>query len=189
MNTSIQNPEPNGIVQPSGDLSQREGKLSAGRKLPGRFTFAALLAGLLLLLFSAPAARAQGIPPGCTGSGIGITLFTSAPDVHVGDTICYGILVFNGTGVGPIVCDASNIVAFIVTPDGVSHPITLVRTYLSSGQSDYYPSVVCYVVRAQDILPDGTVRATASDTATIYQNDTPSQGGANQGVNTEVSQP
>ena len=178
MNTSIQHPGPNGIVQPSGDSSRNEAALSAWRKL------AALLAGLLLLLFSVPAARAQGIPPGCTGSGIGITLFTSAPDVHVGDTICYGVLVFNGTGVGPIVCDASNIVAFIVTPDGVSHPVTLVHTYMVNGQSDYYPSVVCYVVRQQDIRSDGSVRATASDTATIYQNDTPSQGGANQGVNT-----
>ena len=63
------------------------------------------------------------------------------------------------------------------------------RTYLSNGQYDYYTNVVCYTIRAQDILPDGTVRATASDTATIYQNDTPSHGGANQGVNTEVSQP
>jgi uncharacterized repeat protein (TIGR01451 family) len=189
MNTSIQLPEPNGIVQPSGDSSRNGATLSAWRKLPGRFTFAGLFAGLLFLLFSAPAARAQGIPPGCTGSGIGITLYTSAPDVHIGDTICYGVTVFNGTGSGPVVCDASNIVAFIVTPDGVSHPVTLLRTYLSNGQSDYYPNYVCYVVRQQDIRPDGTVRATATDTAIIYQNDTPSQGGANQGVNTQVSQP
>jgi uncharacterized repeat protein (TIGR01451 family) len=193
MNTSIQHPELNGIVQPSGDSSQSEATLSAWRKLPGRFTFAALLAGLLLLLFSAPAARAQGIPPGCTGAGIGITLFTSASDVHIGDTICYSILVNNGTGVGPIVCDASNIVASVVTPDGVTHPITLVRTYLSNAQSDYYPNVICYVVQAANMVSDGLggmmVRATASDTAIIFQNDKPTPGGANQGVNTEVSQP
>ena len=58
-----------------------------------------------------------------------------------------------------------------------------------NGQSDYYSNVVSYVVRAQDVRPDGTVRATASDTGIIHQNDTDSQGGGNQGVNTEVSQP
>jgi len=182
------------------DLVKTPGKPHPSRTTPPRWrnpngplSWVTLLAGLLLLLFSLPAARAQGVPPGCTGSGIGITLYTSAPDVHVGDTICYGVLVFNGGVVGPLVCDASNIVAFIVTPDGVSHPVTLVHTYMVNGQSDYYPSNVCYVVRQQDIVSDGIggsiVRATASDTATIYQNDKPSQGGANQGVNTEVSQP
>ena len=45
------------------------------------------------------------------------------------------------------------------------------------------------MARAQDVRPDGTLRATAEDTAIIYQNDTPSTGGANQGVNTEVSLP
>ncbi len=156
----------------------------------GRFSFGALLAGLLFLLGSTPLGRAHQQPPGCNGSGLGISLFTSSPDVHVGDTLTYGIYVFNGIpNSGRLVCDAEGIQAFIVTPDGVSHPITLVRTYLSQGQGDYYGDVVSYVVRAQDILPDGTVRATASDTGVIHQNDTDSQGGANQGVNTEVSIP
>ena len=188
MNTSIQHPEPNGIVQLSGDSSRNEATLSAWRKPPGRFTFAALLAGLLLLLFSAPAARAQGTPPNCQGSGLGIFLYTPVGDSHVGCTICYSILVFNG-GIGPVVCDASNITASITTPDGVIHPITLVHTYLSNGQSDFYTNAACYTIRTNDILVDGTVRATARDIAIILQNDTPSASTNEQGVNTEVSLP
>jgi uncharacterized repeat protein (TIGR01451 family) len=189
MNTSIQHPKPNGIVQPSGDLSQSGTALSVRHRQPGRFAFAAVIAGLLLLLFGVPSARADQSPPGCTGSGLGIQLFTDSPDVHIGDTLTYSVTVFNGTGVGPVVCDASSIQAFIVTPDGVSHPIALVRTNLSNGQADFYPNVVTYVVRAQDIKPDGTVDATASDTGVIHQNDVNSQGGGNQGVNTQVSLP
>jgi uncharacterized repeat protein (TIGR01451 family) len=189
MNTSIQNPEPNGIVQPSPESSKSKGPLSVWQRESGRFTFAAVLAGLLFLLFSAPSARAHESPIGCTGSGLGILLFTDTSNVHIGDTICYSATVFNGLNAGIIVCDATAIQAFIVTPDGVSHPIALSRTSLASGQSDYYPNVVCYVVRAQDVLSDGTVRATASDTGVIHQNDSNSQGGGFQGVNTEVSLP
>ena len=190
MNISIQHPELSGIVQPSGDSSQSEATLSAWRKLPRRFTFAALLAGLLLLLFSAPAARAQpqGVPPGCAGSGLGIFLYTPTGDSHIGCTICYSVLVFNG-GIGPVVCDASNITASITTPDGTNHPITLSRTYLSNGQSDFYTNVACYTIRTNDIFPDGTVRATARDIGIILQNDTPSASTNQQGVNTEVSMP
>ena len=190
MNTSIQHPELNGIVQPSGDSSQSEATLSAWRKLPRRFTFAALLAGLLLLLFSAPAAHAQpqGVPPGCAGSGLGIFLYTPTGDSHIGCTICYSVLIFNG-GIGPVVCDASNITAFVVTPDGTNHPITLSRTYLSNGQSDFYTNAACYTIRTNDILSDGTVRATARDIGIILQNDTPSASTNEQGVNTEVGIP
>lgn len=155
-------------------------------------TWVALLVALLGLLLAPLAARAHVSPPGCTGSGLGILLYTSEADVHVGDTIHYSVTVFNGTGVGPVVCDATAIQAYLVTPDGISHPINLVRTNLSNGQSDYYMNVLgtnAYVVRAQDIQSDGTVRATASDTGVIHQNDTDSQGGGNQGVNTQVSQP
>jgi uncharacterized repeat protein (TIGR01451 family) len=189
MNPSIQHLDLNRIVQPSSDQSRSKARFSALRNSNQPFVWVALLAGVLLLLFSAPATRAQGIPPGCTGSAIGISLFTSAPDVHVGDTIFYSVSVFNGLVGNPTSCDASNIVASITTPDGVIHPIVLTRTYLSHAQSDFYTNVVSYVVRAQDIRSDGTVRATAEDTAVIYQNDTPSNGGANQGVNTQVSQP
>ena len=145
--------------------------------------------GFILLWGVAPLARAHQSPVGCTGSGLGILLFTDSPDVHIGDTLNYSITVFNGTGTGPVVCDATSIQAFVVTPDGVSHTITLLRTNLSNGQSDYYTNVATYVVRAHDVRPDGTVRATASDTGVIHQNDTDSQGGGNQGVNTEVSLP
>ncbi len=163
---------------------------SAHRPPRGKFLpVAALLAALALLIFGTTQARAQGIPPGCSGSAIGISLFTSAPDVHVGDTLTYSVSVFNGIVGNPTSCDASNIVASLTTPDGVVHPIVLRRTYLMHTQSDFYTNIVSYVARAQDIRPDGTLRATAEDTATIFQNDTPSTGGANQGVNTEVSLP
>ena len=140
-------------------------------------------------LLAGPVVQADQNPPGCTGSGLGIFLFTDSPDVHIGDTLTYSVTVFNGFNSGPIVCNATAIQAFVVTPDGTSHPITLVRTALTSGQSDYYSNVVSYVVRAQDIQSDGTVRATASDTGVIHQNDVNSQGGGNQGVNTQVSLP
>jgi len=82
-----------------------------------------LLAGLLLLLSGAPAARATQIPVGCTGSGLRINLFTSSPDVHIGDTLYYSINVFNGIpNTGRTVCDAEAIRAWITTPDGVVYP-------------------------------------------------------------------
>ncbi|MGZ5544082.1 MAG: DUF7507 domain-containing protein, partial [Limisphaerales bacterium] len=164
-------------------------KFTTQQKSPGRFNFAAIFAGLLLVLFGAISANAHSNPAGCTGSGLGILLFTDSPDVHIGDTLNYSATVFNGTGNGPVVCDSTGITASIVTPDGVTHPLTLRNTTMVNGQSDFYSNVVSYVVRAQDVRPDGTVRATASDTGIIHQNDTDSQGGGNQGVNTEVSLP
>src|SRR5947199_1844730 len=120
-----------------------------GRRRRGRpFAWTALVASLLFLLFGAPVVQAHQQPPGCTGSGLGILLFTDSPDVHIGDTLNYSITVFNGTGTGGVVCDAEAIQAFVVTPDLVSHTISLVRTYLSNGQSDFYSNVVSYVVRA-----------------------------------------
>jgi uncharacterized repeat protein (TIGR01451 family) len=152
---------------------------------------ALLLAGIAALLFGSPPAWAQS-PPGCTGSALGINLFTDAADVHIGDTLHYSATVFNGLPGSPqIACDASDIQAFITTPDGKTNNFTslLVRRTLLNGESDYYPNVVTYVVRAQDIQPDGTVRATANDIGTIHQNETPSIGGGFQGVNTVVSKP
>ena len=111
---------------------------------------------------------------------MGVSLFTSAPDVHIGDTMSYSISVFNGLAGNPTSCDASNIVASITTPDGIVHPVTLRRTYLTHTQNDFYTNVVSYVVRAQDILPDGTVRATDLDPASISQNETPRNGGRRQ---------
>ena len=177
------------VIPASGDSSRNKPNSPASRHSGNFFGWLALFAALMFLLCSAPLARAQASPPGCTGSGLGILLFTDSPDVHIGDTLHYSVTVFNGEGNGPVVCDATSIQAFLVTPDGVSHTLTLVRTALSNGQSDFYTNIVAYVVRAQDILPDGTVRTTASDTGVIHQNDTWSQGGGNQGVNTEVSLP
>jgi uncharacterized repeat protein (TIGR01451 family) len=158
------------------------------------FVWVALLAGLLFLLFSAPAARADRNPPGCTGSGLGISLFTSLPDVHIGDTIYYSVNVFNtpfpACNAGETnAASAGAIYAFVVTPDGVTNNITLRRTFLAPGDSDFYTNVVSYVVRAQDIRPDGTIRATAVDQGDIHQNDVNSTGGGNQGVNTQVNLP
>ena len=194
MNTPLQNPKPNGAVQPSSGSPGTQGKSSAVSKPPGLFTIAALLAGLVLLLVGAPAAHADRSPPGCSGSGLGISLFTSLPDVHIGDTIYYSVNVFNtpfpacdAGATNPAVAGA--IQAFVVTPDGFTNNVTLRRTYLLPGESDFYTNVVGYVVRSQDILPDGTVRATAVDEGDIHQNDTNSRGGGNQGVNTEVNLP
>jgi uncharacterized repeat protein (TIGR01451 family) len=189
MISSTQDSTPASSTQLPSHSPSDQAAVPGRRRRGGPFAWTALLASLLFLLFGAPVVQAHQQPPGCTGSGLGILLFTDSPDVHIGDTLNYSITVFNGTGVGPVVCDADFIQAFVITPDGVSHPITLVRTSMSNGQSDYYTNVVSYLVRAQDVQPDGTVRATASDTGRIHQNDTDSQGGGNQGVNTQVSLP
>jgi len=190
MNTSILHTEPKGIVTPSGDSSSGKATLSTFRNLGGTFVWVALLAGALLFLFSAPVARAHQEPPGCAGSGLGILLFTDKADAHIGDTVSYSVTVFNGTPGNPLIaCDAEGIQAFVVTPDGVSHTVPLVRTALHNGQSDFYLNVASYVIRCQDVRRDGTVRATANDVGTSHQNDTDSQGGGFQGVNTEVIRP
>ena len=109
----------------------------------------------------------------CTGSGLGISLFTSIQDVHVADTLFYSVNVFNeAVASGRTACDATGIQAFIVTPDGKTNVVTLVRTTLHQGESDFYPGVVSYVVRAQDIHADGTLLATAREIGIIHQDDT-----------------
>ncbi len=151
-----------------------------------------LLAASMAFLAGTVPLRADEIPVGCTGSALGINLFTDTRDVHVGDTIRYSVTVFNGLPGSPrVACDATGIRAAVVTPDGKTNDITslLVRRTLSNQQNDFYTNVVAYVVRVQDIRPDGTVRATASDTGAIHQNETDSLGGGDQGVNTEVVQP
>jgi uncharacterized repeat protein (TIGR01451 family) len=190
MNTSTQHREPNGIRQPSDDLSRSGRKLPGLRRVPGAHRLTTWLAGLVCLLLVTAAVRAERVPANCTGSGLGIALFTSIPDVHIGDTLRYSINIFNGVaGSGRIACDATNITAFIVTPDGVTNHVTLLRTLLHQGESDFYLDVVSYVVRAQDIQPDGTLLATARNIGNIKQNDTDSIGGGFQGVNTEVNLP
>ena len=175
---------------PPGGL--RPSPLAALRRLSAGLRAGFFLAMLGLLWAGAPAALADESPIGCTGSALGINLFTSTRDVHIGDTITYSVTVFNGLPGSPrVACDATGIQASLVTPDGVSHDLTslLVRRTLMNQQNDFYPDIVSYVVRAQDVLPDGTVRATAKDTGVIHQNDTDSKGGGDQGVNTEVSLP
>ena len=134
-------------------------------------------------------AFADKSPAGCTGSGLAINLYASSPQVHIGDVISFSVDIFNGVGGEPVVCDASSIQASIITPDGQTHSIPLVRTSLSYEQVDHYPNIVTYIARAVDVKPDGTLTATASDTGIIHQNDTNSQGGGNQGVNITVLAP
>jgi uncharacterized repeat protein (TIGR01451 family) len=175
-------------VQSARQRSSTRGKILAQQPVIS-FSKVLVLVGLVLLSLGTKA-FAHSNPPGCTGSALGINLFTSAPDVHIGDTLFYSATIFNGLPGSPrVACDATEIQAFIVTPDGKTNVLTLARTTLFSGQSDFYSNVVSYVVRAQDVLPDGTVRATANDKGIIHQNDTDSAGGGFQGVNTEVSLP
>src|SRR3954469_4028237 len=186
MKTSIQTFDRNSTLPTSAERSPHEGE--SARNRPARFSVTMILAALALLVFGLAPADAHESPIGCTGSGLGIDLFAHIGDVHVGDTIRYSVRVFNS----PLpACDATGIKASVTTPDGVSNSITaiLVRTALAPGQSDFYTNVVTYVVRAQDVRPDGTVRATAQDNGDIHQNDTDSRGGGNQGVNTEVDFP
>src|SRR3954466_12009533 len=87
MKTSTRNPKLNSSPQcPCGAVRQR----SLSSKL------ATVFAALVFMIFGTTQTRAQGIPPGCSGSAIGISLFTSAPDVHIGDTLLYSVSVFNG---------------------------------------------------------------------------------------------
>lgn len=144
------------------------------------------LALLLLSIAWTTPVFADRSPEGCTGSGLNIFLYASPTEVRIGDTISYSVTILNGTGVGPVVCDASDITASLVTPDGINHPITLVRTTLLNGESDYYADVVTYTAQSKDVKSDGTMTATANDTGVIHQNDTNSQGGGEQGVNVTV---
>src|SRR5438874_582610 len=68
----------------------------AVRNRGGTAAWAASLATLLFFLFSAPSTRADQHPVGCSGSGLGINMFTSSPDVHIGDTLTYDVTIFNG---------------------------------------------------------------------------------------------
>jgi hypothetical protein len=145
-----------------------------------------VLISLVFSLLFTTNAFAHSNPVACSGSGLNIGLFTDKNEAHVGDTVSFSVEVFNGLGVGPVVCDATGITATLNTPDGVAHPIALARTSLSNGQKDSYPDVVTYNIRAQDVQ-SGMVKATAKVTGTIHQNDTDSTGGGNQGVNIEIT--
>jgi hypothetical protein len=174
MNTSAQHPEPKGLPQPSDDRFQGEATVSAWRAPPACFGLVEVLVGLGLLLLEAPAAHADQSPPGCAGSGLKISFSDILSDVHIGDTINQTVKVFNEPFPS---CDAGEtnpaaagaIQAYVVTPDGVTHNLALRRTFLAPGDSDSYTNVFSYVVRAQDIHPDGTVSITAFVQGNIHQ--------------------
>ncbi len=142
---------------------------------------------LLGFILFTPVALAHRSPEGCTGSGLGMALSSDKSQTTIGDIVSYDLDIFNGIGVGPIVCDTTDIITSITTPDGQIHPIILLRTLLTNEQSDFYPNVVTYIARTEDVNVDGrTLRATATISGSIHQNDTDSEGGGNQGVNVEV---
>ncbi len=135
-------------------------------------------------------AQGQEIPPGCRGSGLGISLFVSENTARVGDTLVYDALVFNTAFPA---CQATEITASVTTPDGVVHPIVLNRTILNPSESDYYVNVATYVIRAQDLqindVGDDFVTAGAETKGRIQQNEEDSDGGGFQNVNTVVRNP
>lgn len=142
-----------------------------------------------LILWAVPI-LAHRSPVGCSGSSLSINLYTDLAEVRIGEVVSFSVDVYNGSGSGPIVCDASDITASITTPDGVLHDILLLRTTLTNGQMDSYSNVVTYTARAEDVQDDGSLKVTAKDIGTIHQNDTNSIGGSNQSLNiTILSEP
>ena len=70
------------------------------------------------------------------------------------------------------------------------HPLPLTNTTLSNLQADYYPAVVSYVIRAQDIQSDGRVAASNFVTAAIMVDaEAPLQGGSFQVDSATVVKP
>src|SRR4051812_4524646 len=94
-----------------------------GSRLKGAISLISVFVALACLRFS-PESRSHESPIGCTGSALGINLFTDVGDVHIGDTLRYSATVFNGLPGSPrIACDATEILAGIVTPDGKTNMI------------------------------------------------------------------
>ena len=137
------------------------------------------------LLGAAMPAIAQADPPGCLGSGLGIALFVDRSQAHVGDQLNYSVLVYNNPFPA---CKASDVAAWIVTPDGVTNSIVLRRTTLRPGESDTYNNVASYTVRTED-LEQGIAIARAFDVGKIHQSDVLSDGMASQTVNTLIMLP
>lgn len=141
---------------------------------------------LLLSMLWVTTASADKSPAGCTGSGLGIGLYTDKQEVRIGEVISYSVEIYNGSSSGPVVCDASGIQAAIITPDSAIHPITLLRTTLSNGDIDDYSNVVTYTARDEDVNSENILTSGASVIGDIHQNDTNGQGGANQAVNVRI---
>ena len=74
MKTTTRNPKPNSPLQP---------RTAPRREHSKSFSVAVLFVVFVFMLFGTSQTRAQGIPPGCLGSAIGISLFTSAPGGRV----------------------------------------------------------------------------------------------------------
>src|SRR5262245_38029101 len=106
-----------------------------------RNLLALIFAGLALITLPQKTV-ADIIPDGCKFNGIFIALGVDKQTAHVGDTLLYSLVVGNAPFPA---CRAEQIVCSIITPDGVSHPITLTRTILNPGDSDTYNNVVSYV--------------------------------------------
>ena len=187
MNASLQYVMPKKINQPFIELTSYQATKPVFRRSLVISGFIVSLVIAFILLIGASVTRAERMPADCSGSGLNISLFADKTTAHAGDTIYYSITVFNGvTGIGPIVCDASNIQAFIITPDGVTNTVALSRTTLHQGDSDSYANAASYVVRSQDVRADGTVITAAKNSGTIHQNDTDSSGGGFQEVSAEI---
>lgn len=144
---------------------------------------------LFLILWVTPT-LAHKSPVTCSGSGLGISLYTNVQEVHIGDEIKYSVEVFNSANNSgtDIICDVTDIQVFIITPDDRRHPISLTRTALSNGQINTYSNIVTYTAQDKD-LDNNILKATASVTGKIHQNDTDSLGGSEQGVNVTVIPP
>ncbi len=147
----------------------------------GTLSVLIFFAGILLL----PSAQAQQDPPGCTGSGLGISLFVDKMVAHVGDTLHYSVIVYNSKFPA---CKVSEVRAYLATPDGVTNVITLKRTTLNPGEGDQYDNVAEYVVREEDVK-GGMVTTATYDLARIHQNEDLSYGQAAQSVNTRIVTP
>lgn len=141
---------------------------------------------VLSLVLGQGIASAHQDPAGCSGSGLNLSLFTDKQEVVLGDTITYSINVFNGTGGGPVVCNAMDLHAHLKTPDGANHDITLSQTSLAGGESTPSLNAVTYVSRAEDMQANGTLAASAEVAGTIHFGPMDSAGGGTQSVNTRV---
>ena len=179
MKIQQKNHEQNRIVDCGNDTRTPELRHSLRRKPKSISALLLALVTGLFVLFSTTLRAAEGIPPGCSAD-IQISLHGDMGVARIGDTIRYDVNIMNGHQTPRIVgCQATNIHAWVTTPDGVVHPMTLLRTTLNDLEYDSYPSVVSYIIRAIDVKPNGRVEAVANVTAAIMVDaGAPLQGGA-----------
>lgn len=190
MKIQQKNHEQNRIVDCGNDTRTPELRHSLRRKPKSISALLLALVTGLFVLFSTTLRAAEGIPPGCSAD-IQISLHGDMGVARIGDTIRYDVNIMNGHQTPRIVgCQATNIHAWVTTPDGVVHPMTLLRTTLNDLEYDSYPSVVSYIIRAIDVKPNGRVESVANVTAAIMVDaGAPLQGGAFQPDSTMVTLP